>query len=616
MPTSPPNGFRLTRPGIPLHSEFVGGESDTIREVPPEWRAALDLTVEQIPMPWDRPIIPLSDTVLASKAEQQYTSERMMRTTYKPPGVFFLYESYTDRHKQLGVRTKSFHFIDDWPSVVPSPSALTDVETRNYGNKHFELKVDTLPGLFVADEFCAERNVVTPPDFRALLEESQHCYIDFGTASAPPQPLPTTPQLVIKWCDTQIDVYTHKICKTIIDTSSLPRTISNKETNRFKQVVSVDRVLELDTATPMVPTALLDVEFTKLGDGTALEIRKSVPNVFDEKTTSIQIEDLVPSIFRAVLPITEKIVILPGISVNDPQILATGDLFAEQRRETEFTIKETHRGRSGITYPQSRIASREIGGERFGGEIMQTTAYLNTIEPPVETGLGVLTSEVRDLGNGTWFRTTQKWDIAIQWPTLPDRPKFDEDMQVWVFRESQVVDPSYTPAVTGVGDYFVETTEAIDQWHKRRVKITKTPTATDVSSALTWEEWHPYQFPGWLATTSFGYYIRKSRAELCQHINKKWWVSSATKPTISVDAILMDNIIVSTLNDVTKLAYSGECLHDAITTFGTLFWPATTPDKTTYVGSWIGSSKIIAAEVKETDIPLLWRVQITSVVMR
>ena len=99
-----PINQRLTVPGRPLTSEFVGGESDTIREIPPEWRATLDLTVIEIPMPWDRPIVPLADTVLASKAEQKVTAERMMRTTYKPPGVFYLYESFTDKHKQLGVR--------------------------------------------------------------------------------------------------------------------------------------------------------------------------------------------------------------------------------------------------------------------------------------------------------------------------------------------------------------------------------------------------------------------------------------------------------------------------------------------------------------------------------
>src|SRR6516225_6084716 len=147
------NSPRLTRPGIPLHSEFHGGESDTIREIPPEWRAALDLTVEEIPMPWDEPIIDLSDVVLASKAEQQFTSERKMRTTYKPPGVFYLYESFTDRHKNLGTRERSFHFISDWPGVVPNPTALTDVETRNFGNKHFELRKDTVPTLFTDESF-------------------------------------------------------------------------------------------------------------------------------------------------------------------------------------------------------------------------------------------------------------------------------------------------------------------------------------------------------------------------------------------------------------------------------------------------------------------------------
>ena len=716
---------RLTRPGIPLHSEFVGGESDTIREIPPEWRAALDLLVEQIPMPWDRPIVPLSDTVLASKAEQQFTSERMMRTTYKPPGVFDLFESYTDRHKQLGVRHKSFHFIGDWPGTVPNPSALTDVETRNFGNKHYEQRVETVPTLWTDESFCEERPIVTPSDFRAKLGENEHCVDAIGQATQPPDPLPIG---VIKWCDNNVDFFVHKTCirqidllslpaeidnsetnkfkqveavhriletdTTIpalptsvqdveftklgdgtalevrkivpirfpeskwtrergivtpsdfrarlteketssvfagtagdpgvppvgvlkheeeqldvfnmrdilrtIDTSTLPATINNKETNRFKQVVAVDRTLELDTTVPMVPTALMDVEFSKLGDGTALEVHKTVSEVFNELTATIEIADLVPEIFKAVIPITSEEFEEIGSTINDPPTLALGDLFREEKRVTEFTRRIRHRGRAGVSYPQVKVASRELGGEKFGGEVLQTLATLNTfanvINPLPDTGLGVTTSRVRDLGNGTWVKETEQWDTATQWSLLHD-VKWDREGQTFIAIEKQTVDPSYVSPAPAA--YTVEDVQQIDKWHSRRIKTTKDFSAHhDAGSALISYRFHPFKFPGTLDYNRLITYdhregYRRAAALLCRHTIRTWWINFAAPPTIGppgsgnqveVNEIITDtvNVPIFAPNNSTEAQTYPEVLHDDITNTLGAFYPATSPSFTQY----------------------------------
>src|SRR2546430_6345862 len=125
---------RQTNPGRQLTSEFLGGESDTIREIPPEFRALLDLKVIEIPMPFDVLPIPLSDTVLASKAEQKVTSERVLRTTYKPSGQFQLIERFTDKNKQFGTRYRIFKTQGD---VITNPTATLDVNTKHLGNFHF-----------------------------------------------------------------------------------------------------------------------------------------------------------------------------------------------------------------------------------------------------------------------------------------------------------------------------------------------------------------------------------------------------------------------------------------------------------------------------------------------
>ena len=384
---------RLTRPGIPLHSEFVGGESDTIREIPPEWRAALDLLVEQIPMPWDRPIVPLSDTVLASKAEQQYTSERMMRTTYKPPGVFHLFESYTDRHKALGVRDKSFHFISDWPSVVPQPTALTDVKTRNFGNKHFEMEVETIPTLFTDESFCDERPVVTPADFRALLEEHEHCVDAIGQASPPPIPLPAG---TIKYCDNNTNFFEHRTCIRTIDLSSLPREIDNSETNKYKQVEQVHRILELDTTIPALPTSVQDVEFTKLGDGTALEIRKIVPIRFPESKWTRERGIVTPSDFRAKLTEKEVSSVFAGTAA-DPGIPPAGVLKHEEEQLDVFNMRDIQRTIDVLSLPITINNSQTNKYKQV--EAIARTLELDSTVPAVPTAL--MDVDFTVLGDGT-----------------------------------------------------------------------------------------------------------------------------------------------------------------------------------------------------------------------
>src|SRR5581483_338046 len=119
-------------------------------------------------------------------------------------------------------------------------------------------------------------------------------------------------------------------------------------------------------------------------------------------------------------------------------------------------------------------------------------------------------------------------------------------------------------------DFTVETVTPIDKWRSKRRKVTKQPDAVDAASAIVAERFHPYQFPGLLTAAAAGYYVRKTRAELCKQTIKTWWVNSPTKPTIAVDEIIMDNPIISTLNNTSALAYGGECLHDDLFTFSSL----------------------------------------------
>src|SRR4029079_2518971 len=115
-----------------------------------------------------------------------------------------------------------------------------------------------------------------------------------------------------------------------------------------------------------------------------------------------------------------------------------------------------------------------------------------------------------------------------------------------------------------------------------RRKVTKTPVNTDSGTAIVTIKYHPFRFPGLLTTTPFGYYVRASDSQLCRHTIRTWWTNSGSTPSVSVDEIIMDDPIISTLNDITVAVYSGPCLHNTITTFGVFTWGATTPSYSEY----------------------------------
>jgi hypothetical protein len=534
-----------------------------------------------------------------------------MRTTYKPPGVFDLYESFTSRHKQLGVRHKSFHYISDWPSVVPNPTALTDVETKNFGNQHFELRIDTLPFLFTDESFCDERPIVTPTDFRALLEEHEHCIDAIGQASAPPVPLPAG---TIRWCDNNVDMFTHKTCIKTIDTQTLPRTITNKETNRFKQVVQVDRILELDTSIPLIPTSTMDVEFTKLGDGTALEIHKTtqnpstlLPEIFDEKMASAEIPNLIPEIFRAAIPITMEQFIQAGTSINDPPVLPQGALFREEKRETEFTVRITNKGFLGLTYPQNIAAYVKLGGEQFGGEAVAGFAYMDVTPPPLLQGYNILSCDTKTLvppPNAVYLRLTEQLanSPSYLWPILTDY-KFDLETQTHIPITRQVIDATtYSPPANV--PYYVENFNQIDKWRGRQTKTHKNVEAINSrANALISYKWHPFHFPGtfdYQRQISFGHRegYRRANAILARHTMRTWWLDSTalghSPPTVGdphdgtfdvmVNDIITDTVnipIYSSSSSVEGQTYP-DVLHDTFNNTLGAYYPATRPSLTEY----------------------------------
>jgi uncharacterized protein YebE (UPF0316 family) len=377
------------------------------------------------------------------------------------------------------------------------------------------------------------------------------------------------------------------------------------------EVATVSTVIrDKSTITPSASESggiITTVEQKEVTDLVSEEVT-TVKEWLDEASYSISITNLIPREFMAFIPTYTESHIYSGTAAMPT--LALGEFEHSQKQMTRLLYEDRITSLGSISLPITHT-NQELT-ELYGGGVLNVNLTLDTTgSQTIDSGLLVTRSTLTDLGNGMVVKETAQLD-GLAWPTNTGT-LFDQDMQIEYPVEEQVVDPSY---VVTTGAFILETLEPIDDWRSQRKKVTKTPVNTDSASSIVTTKYHPFRFPGLLTFILFGYYVRASDSQLCKHTIRTWWENNVSTPVIAVDEIVMDDPIISTLNDVTVLAYSGPCLHDDFTTFGVLFWPATTPSVSDYIATWQNNEKIIAATVDKTDIPNLWKIQTISVVMR
>jgi hypothetical protein len=714
MPITP----RQTNPGIPLHSEGLGGGlKELVGEVPPEWRCAIDLSILEQPVPYDTEIPLLSDTILSTRVEQQFTSESILRQVTKPPGIVTLEETYTDKYKQVGSRIKKFRPITDLP-LIGLPSATRDVNTKNFGNYHFEETLEDSGTLFTQQEYTVERPDSAPEKFKELLPLTTESHVALGVAT-----LPVLGDSEYIKSEGQQDVYTKKVSTRYRDPINFPAHLDTFRMTPEQQIASgIDTLDDVDLNINDISALTVEAHAEDLGDGTWYKTKFDVPDVFDhtklvverdilgnlpaefrsgisritaseeiagivtlpvlyagleyasqeqitefkkrveqraidldtltaltdyrmtpeqqletitkEVSTSaptpgsftaltveseirtlggglwLQVEGTVPEVFDkqmysrqrdllASLPpefrnrITESIQSseISGIAAHDLALVGS-ETFRSEQRVTEFKKKVEIKS-IDLSDGEIVLTGKELT-EEYGGGILNDIFSLNDSAYTIDEGLLVVSSKTKNLGGGLFSKETKELGLAA-WPILSSR-LWDENLRVEYDEDKQVVEAgtSEDPDPGGVFGWTSEV-KAIDKWRSLKVNISKpTPAYVDEASALVSYAYKPYRFPGYLyvATAVNPYYVRHADAQLVQYLIKTWWEKSSTTPTVVVDEIIMDDVVIGSLNNINSLTYSGPVLHDDLT-IGATFYPATTPSSTQYhLGTQTGTTLV------------------------
>ncbi len=358
------------------------------------------------------------------------------------------------------------------------------------------------------------------------------------------------------------------------------------------------------------------VEADAVTDLVAHQITTTV-NWLDKAFYSNRIpESVIPVEFRAAIPTVTTSHILAGTASAAGAMLTGSQLYCAEQQLTKLLYEHRTEDFGSIGFPI--IQTNYETTEEYGGGVLQVIRTLNNSVLVVDQGENFTRSEVHEIGQSyLWFKESASRYSDVAWPILASR-LWDENMRV-EYNETRQVLAAGTSEDPNPGVFaWVSEVKGIDKWRSIKINTSKSaPPYVDETSALISYEFKPFKFPGLLTTASYGYYVRSAYAELIQHKLRTWWIQSTNPPTPpTVPDIIPDTIIISTLNDITQLAYSGMVLHDDLTTFTVLFWPATTPSHTEYIASWQGFEKIVAAAVTPEKELNVWKIVTESVVMR
>jgi hypothetical protein len=566
-------------PGPLLFTE-IRGSGDLF---PDEFVAKLgkDIYVQHNPVDVDPSKI--TDMLIESRCVQERSNERKKIDTYFGGGGpngddgttiddiigTTLVSRVLLRDGQIGIRTRS---LQPEGTIFPADALTDQADQRNLGNGWLDQVVVTKPLVFAGTSSATEIADIIPQEFRAVFPTYTHATTLSGVITDPP----VLALGEISRKEDQLDVFTFRRTKSYRDTTGIPVTVTgNKKTNRYKQVETITRILELDTTVPAVPTALRDVSFTKIGGGLAIEEHVDVPVVFANEVASTGLRDIIPPEFRANAATYTYEATLPGIRTLPP-VLGAGEIQRREEQLTDFTFRRAVEI-FAASLPQTLI-DRELT-DQFGGTILKIVKTLATAgSGTVDSGLMVVASEIRKLSPTVELKITKSADTDTSWPTLTSF-KFDAEFQANIQEDRQVVVPGY---VLQNGTYFAETKIAIDKWRSQRIRLTKTPTATSSATALKAYEHRPYQFPG-LAPTANRADVRRAISMLTRHTMRTWWQSSPTIPAIATDDIITDTLILVSLSG-TGIEQENNLIHDQGFFGGGYWFAATTPTYSQYVG--------------------------------
>lgn len=581
--------------GPKLYFSQFGGE----QPIPPEFIAAMERAEEVQAVPDDVTPEALSDTIVESSVKTDRTDERVRRTVKKKAGNITLSAIRTNDQGQPVQVVRTLYPTGTTPTVS---TATKKVAVQDLGNGWSIEEVATegsyvggvfTEGVFTNNLYQREVPNPYPEEFRASLADVTTRADSAGTAVDP-----TLSGNELR--ETQEQISDGKKRITITSKANLGSPITHdkhRETNQFKQDVTVTRKLTDTGDTTPTATALKDVAQTQISDGLKIVETKEVASVFDGDTRSIEKPDVTPVWAKSLLTTLETSSEAAATSVSDPT-LTTGQFRKTVQRTTEKTVKTDVTARSFASLPITRTNTKLT--REFGGGIVDEVETFAVGVQTINGGeLTVVDASVEDLGNGTSIKRTDT--LEDEWPTLYDYD-IDPETGQTVLTSYRVIDPGAAATATSSSGVITRY-KHIDKW--RTMEIIE-----NYSDPADYDEqrFGAHNFPALVDITTWSYsdgcgtVVEEFRGAFSAMVEMKTTISyTTTKQTISGLTLIPKSFILGRYVQLPgDMLVDGDTLFFSGTCFGSITYTGSDPDYSTYVGSIQGTEQLITGESVRT----------------
>jgi hypothetical protein len=260
----------------------------------------------------------------------------------------------------------------------------------------------------------------------------------------------------------------------------------------------------------------VEASVVNLGNELTLKTTKVVPEVFPGNLYSKERPEVLPPKFRAALPATTTRVDTAGTAAMPT--LAPGDI-SKAEEQTRVGVKRDIVTNRNLASPPTLVG--QVVTTEFGGDVASVTENVVADGTAADSGVGVVTSEVETLGDGTSVKRTVA-RTAGAWPTMLDF-EFDERLKTFARIEKTVVPVAAadTPSViAGTTTEF----KGLDKW--RSVQIVSKFITSVVGTSTTRRVTGKYSFPDSIVR--------------CEYVSSLAFVATEYSFSLSLDVDIKD----------------------------------------------------------------------------
>jgi hypothetical protein len=386
---------------------------------PEKFRVAIPTTTTEESVVGDaaQPVLVTGD-ISASEQQVNKFVKRKTKTKRSAVAAAILSEKATDNTKQLATVTETYQTGD----TNELPSATVDISSQALGDGTYVVRKVSVPEVFAAKSFTAQRPDVTPEKFRSAIPTTTTEESIIGDAA---QPTLATGELSAS--EQQVNKFVNRKTKTKRSAAATV-TLNEKATYNTKQLATVTEIYQTGD-TNEVPSATVDISSQALGDGTYVVRRVKVPKLFTAPGFSATKPDVIPERFRAAIPTTTTEKLVEG-KATVPN-LGPSDLAKSQQQVNEFVYKDQVTTRSilgDVPLSGAKKAYVEGGASASVEEKLSTSGA-------IEQSLNIVDSTSTAIGGGKFIVQTTKVD---SWPVLKSS-EWDYQLDTQVERTEQMV---------------------------------------------------------------------------------------------------------------------------------------------------------------------------------